>query len=110
MLNDRTYDIVKQLVQIVLPALGTLYFTLAAIWDLPAAEQVIGTLAAVATFLGVFLGLSHKKYMEDDKRFDGDVVVTKTDVGVLYTLELNDNPDELKDRKELSFKVVNVAA
>ena len=45
-----------------LPALGTLYFTLAGIWGLPYGEQIVGTITAVDTALGVLLGVSNSKY------------------------------------------------
>ena len=43
----------KNLAQIYLPALATLYFALASIWGLPYVEQVVGTITAIDTFLGV---------------------------------------------------------
>lgn len=61
-LSNKVYDVLKQIAQIWLPALGTLYFTLSGIWGLPAAEQVIGTITAVDTFLGVGLHLQSGKY------------------------------------------------
>ena len=61
-LNNQLYDSVKWLAQIFLPAVGTLYFTLAAVLMLPYAEQVVGTIAAVDTFLGIILGISTAQY------------------------------------------------
>lgn len=61
-MKNKTYDILKYIAQIVLPALGTLYFGLASIWNLPYGEQVVGTITAIDTFLGVLLGISTKKY------------------------------------------------
>lgn len=61
-MNDKVYKILKQVAQIYLPALGTLYFALAGIWNLPYAEQVVGTITAVDTFLGVILGISSSSY------------------------------------------------
>ena len=60
--NGKTYDVLKFIAQILLPALGTLYFTLAQIWGLPYAEQIVGTIAAIDTFLGVLLGISTSSY------------------------------------------------
>ena len=45
-----------------LPALGTLDFALAGIWGLPYGEQLVGTITAIDTFLGVILGISKSKY------------------------------------------------
>ena len=61
-MNEKVYKILKQVAQIYLPALGTLYFALAGIWNLPYAEQVVGTITAVDTFLGVILGISTSSY------------------------------------------------
>lgn len=64
-MSNKVYDVLKWIAQILLPALGTLYFALAGIWNFPYAEQVVGTVMAVDTFLGVILGISSKKYKED---------------------------------------------
>lgn len=62
MLSNKAYDILKWIAQYLLPALGTLYFALASIWGLPYGEQVVGTITAIDTFLGVLLGISSYKY------------------------------------------------
>jgi uncharacterized membrane protein len=59
------YDILKWLAQIMLPALGTLYFALSKIWGLPYAAEVVGTITAIDTFMGALLGISSSNY---DKR------------------------------------------
>ena len=59
---DKVYDVLKWIAMVVLPALGTLYFALAGIWNLPYAEQVVGTVSAADTFLGVMLGVSSAHY------------------------------------------------
>ena len=61
-MSNKMYDVLKNLTQLVLPALGTLYFTIAGIWDLPYAEQVVGTVTAIVTFLGVLLKISSANY------------------------------------------------
>ena len=70
-LSNEWYDRLKWIAQILLPALGTLYFALAGIWGFPYAEAVVGTITAVDTFLGVLLGIStmqYKKGLTDDKK------------------------------------------
>lgn len=52
---DKTYNVLKWMAQLLLPAMGTLYFALASIWHLPYGEQVVGTITAVDAFLGVIL-------------------------------------------------------
>lgn len=61
-MTNKTYDVLKFVAQILLPALGTLYFALASIWGLPYAEQIVGTITAVDTFLGAILGISTANY------------------------------------------------
>lgn len=61
-MTNKVYDILKWIAQYFLPAIGTLYFALAGIWGLPYGEQVVGTITAVDTFLGVLLGISSSQY------------------------------------------------
>lgn len=61
-LNDKLYDVLKWIAQIVLPALGTLYASLAGIWGFPYGEQIVGTILAVDLFLGALLGISNVQY------------------------------------------------
>lgn len=64
-MSNKTYDILKYIAQIVLPALGTLYFALASIWGLPYGEQIVGTITAIDTFLGTILMISTAKYNKE---------------------------------------------
>lgn len=61
-MSNKVYDILKQIAMVWLPALGTLYFALAGIWGLPYAEQIVGTITAIDTFLGAILGISTIQY------------------------------------------------
>lgn len=61
-ISNRVYDILKFIAQVVLPAVGTLYFALAQIWGLPYGEQIVGTISAVDCFLGALLGISTMQY------------------------------------------------
>lgn len=61
-LSNKAYDVLKWIAQILLPALATLYFGLAQIWNLPYAEAVIGTISIVDAFLGALLGISTYSY------------------------------------------------
>ena len=66
-MSNEWYDKLKWIAQILLPALGSLYFALASIWDFPYAEQIVGTITAVDTFLGVLLGISTKNYYKNNQ-------------------------------------------
>ena len=61
-MSNKAYNILKWIAQILLPALGTLYFALAGIWKLPYAEAILGTITAIDTFVGVLLGISTINY------------------------------------------------
>lgn len=61
-MSNKTYDVLKYIAQVVLPALGTLYFALAGIWGFPYGEQIVGTITAIDTFLGVILRISSNVY------------------------------------------------
>ena len=66
-INDKLYTVLRWVTMIALTAIGTLYFTLSGIWGFPYAEQVIGTITAISTFLGVILGISTSQYNKSKK-------------------------------------------
>ena len=61
-LTNATYDTLKWIVMIVIPAVTTAYVGLAAIWGFPYAEEVAKTSAVVCTLLGALLGISTAQY------------------------------------------------
>ena len=105
-MSNKVYDFLKFLVQIALPAFGTLYFTLASIWGLPAAEQVVGTIVALSTFFGVVLQLSKKSYNSSEGQYDGSINIQEREDGVkVYSLNLNQDTSVLDSKKNVKFKV-----
>lgn len=67
-LNNKTYDVMKYIAQIVLPALATLYFALSKIWSgIPYGEEIVGTISAIDVFLGALLGISSMNYNKELK-------------------------------------------
>ena len=61
-INNRTYDILKWVAQILLPAVASLYFGLSQLWGLPYAEEIVGTITVCDAFLGALLGISNYNY------------------------------------------------
>ena len=61
-LPDSVYDVLKWLSLVVFNAVGVLYKTLAAVWNLPYGEQVMTTCAAIALFIGALIGVSTAEY------------------------------------------------
>lgn len=100
--NDKIYNTLKWIAQYFLPAAGTLYFALSGIWGLPYGEQIVGTITAVDTFIGVLLGISTANY-----KGDGTMIVnTKDPEKDVYNLEVNDLAG-LTEKKQIVLKVVN---
>lgn len=61
-MTNKTYDILKWIAQLLLPAIATLYVALAEVWGLPLAKEVAGTISAVDVFLGAVLKVSSDRY------------------------------------------------
>lgn len=109
-MSGRTYDILKNLAQIWLPALGTLYFALAAVWGWPDADKVTGSVIAVDAFLGVILGISSATYSTtlDKNRipYAGTIVVDDDNPEkTMYSLD-GVELDALKPGEDVTFKVI----
>lgn len=64
-MNDRTYDWLKWICCILLPAIGTFYVAMAGTWGLPYAEQISKTTQALALFIGALIGISSAQYYKD---------------------------------------------
>lgn len=64
-MSNKVYDVLKYIAQVILPAIGTLYFALAGIWNFPFGEQIVGTITAIDTFLGVILRISTVSYNQE---------------------------------------------
>ena len=69
-MENKVYDILKYIALIILPALGALYFALSKIWGdgiFPYPTEIVGTIAAVDTFLGAVLQISTDNYNKDNE-------------------------------------------
>lgn len=64
-LSDKVYNVMKWVVVIVLPAVGTLYAALAAVWGWPYSQEVVTTITALDTFLGAILCISTASYNKE---------------------------------------------
>lgn len=105
--GNKTYDKLKWVATVILPALGTLYFAIAQIWGLPAAEEVVGTIVAVDTFLGAILGLSSVNYNKQDGA-DGDILIGGPNEPGAVMVRLNETEDTLQKKNEVRFKVKQI--
>lgn len=100
-LNNKTYDTLKWIAQILLPAITTLWIALAKIWGFPYAAEIGGTLSAIDLALGAILGISSSNYQGD-----GKITVNETDpTKDVYTLEYDGDINEIANKDSVTFKV-----
>lgn len=64
---DKIYNVLKWVCIILVPALNVFLTTIFALYHIPHIEIVVGTISAVATFVGALIGVSTKSY---NKRFE----------------------------------------
>lgn len=107
LLGDSAYNRLKQSTTVLIPAVGALYFALAQIWHLPKAEEVVGSLAALNTFLGVVLGISTRSYNRSDTKYAGIIEVEETADEKQLNFILNSAANPLEDQPEVTFRVDN---
>jgi hypothetical protein len=106
MLSNRVYDLLNVIAIFWIPAISTFYFTISSLWGLPNTEAIVGSMAALATFLGTLVRMSKKSYNANDNNFDGVINVTMpTPDSTLYSLELNGDPADINKMKNMNFKV-----
>lgn len=96
MLSDSLYTKLEWLARVALPALATLYLALSTIWGFSYGPEVVGTIVAVDTFLGVFIGIAQRSYDDSDAKYNGSIVVTPGPNGSsLSELVLDKDPSQL---------------
>lgn len=107
LLSEKAYARLKFFALILLPALSALYFGVAQIWHLPKAEEVVGTVAVIDTFLGVLVRYASETWKRSDVKYDGVFGIENTDDGSQLRLKSIDHssldPETGKD--ELLFRV-----
>jgi hypothetical protein len=108
LLTNKTYDQLKKLVTIGLPAFGTFYVTVAALWSLPNPEAVAATTLALSTFLGLLLGAAGRSYVKSEAGIDGEIVVSENEDGVKVAsmvLKKYENPADVVKQDKVTFAV-----
>lgn len=86
--SDYAYNKLKFVAQILLPALGSLYFTIGELWHLAKTAEVVGTISAVDLFLGLILGVSTKMYQRGITR--GEIVINEAEETAKLALDSAD--------------------
>lgn len=98
-MNDKTYDILKRVALIVVPALATFVNAVGIVWGIPYTNEVTATITALGVFLGAAIGVSSKNYEPDTH---GNLVVTKH--GEVYA-DFQAEPSRFKDGDTITMRV-----
>lgn len=104
-LTNTAYNVLRRVVEVVLPAAGVLYSALALLWGWGYVAEVVGTIGAATVFLAAVLGLSRKNYQEGGQ-YDGEVILDESDPEVPM-VRLQPYPGKLQEaltKDKLTFK------
>lgn len=108
-LENDAYNVLKFIAQILLPAVATLYAALGPIWNLQDVEQIVATVSAIDTALGLILARSSQKYVPPlivPKQTDGRLLVDKTNpTKDTYSFELTTPLDTLDQKDHIVLEV-----
>lgn len=63
-LENRTYDILKWVALVVIPASATLVLTVGKIWGLPYYDNIGATISAIGLFIAAIIGVSSKDFYQ----------------------------------------------
>lgn len=103
-MTNKTYDILKYIALLIMPALATFVNGVGIVWGIPHTNEVTATITAFGVFLGAALGISSKNYTPETH---GDLVVTNgSDLYANFTHE----PEKLKDGDTIVLKVTKTEA
>ena len=105
-LSDRSYNLLRAIIELLLPGAGTVYFGVAQIWGLPNADKVVGTIAVITIFLSLVLRTVRSAYNAKPTEYDGEVV---QDEDGAYRLQPTIEAEELISKPQLIFKGLDSA-
>lgn len=108
-LSNKTYDFLKFVALIGLPALAVLYSGLGELWKLPNTDQIVGTIILLDTFLGALLQISTSKYHKNDDNYEGFLSSNGVhpDTGIPnLQLTVTKNPNDILSGKVARLRVV----
>lgn len=103
--TNNSYDVLKFIALIFLPALGSAYYASSEIWGLPAGAEVVGTVTIVDGLLGLVVKYLSTKYENSDAKFDGDLVLDPAANAMHVEVEDRQQLESLQNKTEVTFKV-----
>lgn len=104
-MNNKAYNALKFTALVLLPGLGALYIGVAAIWGLPAVDEVSQTVVVVDTFLGLLVRYFSEKHKNSDDRFDGQINVIQEAGVKKLELEPFIDPGTFEAKDQIVFKM-----
>lgn len=100
-MSNETYDRLKWIAGILLPALEVFVAGIFSLYGLPHGEKVVGTIALIDAFLGALL-----KKSSDEYAGDGDLIVDTSDpLKDIYSIAIGDYPEVLANKDQVVLKV-----
>lgn len=109
-LSNSTYTTLKHIASVGLPALSTLYFTLASVWHWHDTVAIGATIAAINVFVGGFMTLSSNSYASTLAKYAGDLLVHNVDSGKSFSIQLNSAVQAVEHAGEALLRVVPTTA
>lgn len=106
--SNKMYDFLKVFVMVIAPSASAIYLGLSISFDFPYVNAVVVTTMSVTAAIGLFLFITSKTYHLSDVYYDGCMLVKENELGeLMYTLELNEDPEPLRLKSRIVFRVVS---
>lgn len=106
--SNKMYDFLKVFVMVIAPSASAIYLGLSISFDFPYVNAVVVTTMSVTAAIGLFLFITSKTYYLSDVYYDGRMLVKENELGeLMYTLELNEDPEPLRLKSRIVFRVVS---
>lgn len=105
-LSDGQFNLLRRCVELLLPAIGAFYFAMAELWGWPNPGEVVASIAALTTLLGVVLVVLRNSYEKSDAKFDGELSVDTSDPERdIFQVDLGDDLPNLASKDAITLKV-----
>lgn len=99
-MSEKQYKIYYPAAQILLPALGSLYFILTFKFDLPNETGVLGTIMVLKLITSIY-------FWQRNRNPDGTIIISQNKAGKkLFSLELQKTPEELEKMGNVTFRII----
>lgn len=107
-LSTKIYKFLMIFVHVILLSVSAMYLGLSVVFDWPYASLIVIATLSITTCIGVFLMFTTKACVVSLIHYDGNMLVSEGESGeLLYSLELNDDPEPLRLKSHIIFKVIH---